>query len=342
MRALLSQGQTVAVGDLPVPEIEPGDLLLKVNACGICVSDLHKLRFRSLLKPTVLGHEIAGTVVKAGSKVKKFREGDRVVLAHHVPCLTCHYCRRGSFSMCLQFRQTGLEPGGFSEYVRVPALHVENVTFPIPSGLSDSEACFMEPLGCCLRNIKRIKLQAGDTALIVGLGSIGILLGQLVQAFGGQCFGMDLDPARRRFAESFGFFGVAEGFLPDAKLRVMKATEGRGADAVIVTAGRPSMIAEAVSWLRNGGVLNVFASFHPESHVDLDWNDLYYREINVISSYSPSPQDLAEALDLLAQGKVKVDKLAAHRFSLDRFSEALESLEKRVILKAIMTPHADH
>ena len=342
MKVLFSQGQTVTLGELPVPKLEAGDLLLKVNACGVCVSDLHKLRFRSLDKPTVLGHEIAGTVLKVGAGANKFREGERVVLAHHVPCLTCHYCRRGNYSMCPQFRKTGLDPGGFSEYVRVPALHVQNVTFPIPDRLSDGEACFMEPLGCCLRDIKRIHLQAGDTAVIVGLGSIGILLGQLVKAFGGECFGVELDPVRRRLAESFGFFGTAEGFTPECKLRLAKVTQGRGADVVIITAGRPAMVPEAISWLRDGGTLNVFASFHPDSRLDLDWNQLYYREINMISSYSPSPADLCEALGLLADGKVRVDRLAAARFPLGRFSDALESLEKRTILKAIMTPHGDN
>lgn len=340
MKALFSQGQTVTLGELPIPEIGPGDLLLKVNACGVCVSDLHKLRLRSLQKPTVLGHEIAGTVVRAGPDVKGFREGERVVVAHHVPCLACHYCRRGNFSMCHQFRKTGLDPGGFSEFVRVPALHVENVTFPIPDSLSDSEACFMEPLGCCLRSLKRIRLQTGDTAVIVGLGSIGILLGQLVRAFGGQCFGIDLDPARRQFAETFGFLGAAPGFGPEAKLEVLSATQNRGADAVIVTAGKPEMVSEAIGWIRNGGTLNVFASFHPESRVALDWNDLYYREINVVSSYSPGPADLKEALQLLADGKVRVDKLAQNLFPLSGFEAALDALEKRRILKAILVPHA--
>src|SRR5262249_773181 len=159
-------------GTLPVPQLGSGDILVKVNACGVCVSDLHKLRFRSLTKPTVLGHEISGVVERLGSEVKKFSEGDRVVLAHHVPCMTCHFCTRGSYSMCEQFKTSGLDPGGFSEFVRVPALHVEHVTFPIPAGLSDTEACWMEPLACCLRDIKRIRLQPGDTAVIVGLGSI--------------------------------------------------------------------------------------------------------------------------------------------------------------------------
>ena len=313
MKALLSQGKTVTLDDLPVPEIGSGDLLIKVNACGVCVSDLHKLHFRSLPEPTVLGHEIAGLVAKAGSKVKRFHEGDRVVLAHHVPCGSCHFCLRGSYSMCEQFRQTGLDPGGFSEFVRVPALHVENVTFPIPDGLCDSEACFMEPLGCCLRAIKRVKLQAGDTAVIVGLGSIGLLLGQLVRAFGGQCYGVDLDPARGKFAESLGFLGSAQGLTEAMKAKVLSATSNRGADVLIVTAGGPAMVPEAISG-RAGGTLNIFASFHPESRVTLDWNDLYYREVNVVSSYSPSPLDLKEALALLAEGKVDVSRLATNVF----------------------------
>jgi L-iditol 2-dehydrogenase len=340
MKALLAQGQTVTVEELPIPRLEGGDLLLKVNACGICVSDLHKLRFRSLLKSTVLGHEIAGEVVQAGENLQKFHTGDRVVLAHHVPCQRCHYCRHGNYSMCPQFRETALDPGGFSEYVRVPALHVQHVTFPIPSNLSDREACFMEPLACCLRDIKRVKVQEGDTVVIVGLGSIGILIGQLVRLFGGQCFGIDLDAMRCRFANASGFLGTAAGFTSDLKSQLMAVTDNRGADVVVVTAGHPSIISEAMTWLRDGGTLNSFASFHPESRLALDWNDLYYREINVVSSYSPSPADLAEALDLLARGKIDVSRLAGDPYPLSRFSEALDLLEKRQILKAIMAPHA--
>lgn len=242
--------------------------------------------------------------------------------------------------MCAQFRQTGLDPGGFSEFVRVPALHVNHVTFSIPEGLSDNEACFMEPLACCLRSIKRVKLQAGDTAVIIGLGSIGLLLGQLVQAFGGRCIGIDLDPVRRHFAESFGFQVTADGFTPAVHQTLLKETAGRGADVVIVTAGRPGMVPEALSWIREGGTLNVFASFHPDSKVTFDWNDLYYREINLVSSYSPSPQDLAEALQLLAEKKVRVDTLATNQFPLTGFSDALECLDKRTIMKAIILPHA--
>ena len=243
--------------------------------------------------------------------------------------------------MCPQFKATTLDPGGFSEYVRVPETHVKNVVFPIPENLSDQEACFMEPLACCWRNIKRLNLQKGDTVIIIGLGSIGQLLQQLVRYQGATPIGIELDAARRDVAQALGYSDCYTGKEPDFRQKLDQATGGRGADAVVVTAGNPALVPTAISWLRDGGTLNIFASFHPESEVQLDWNTFYYREINVVTTYSPSPLDLKEALGLIADGHVRVKSLAQHLYPLERFSEALQALQNKAILKAIMVPHAN-
>ena len=339
MKALVSHNHQSDVEEVPRPSIqEEGDLLLQVTACGVCFSDVHKIRFQALEKPAVLGHEVAGKVVEAGSGVRKFEVGDRVVVAHHVPCLQCHYCRHDNISMCAQFKKTNLDPGGFAEFIRVPAEHVSNVAFSIPPGLPDNEATFMEPLGCCVRALKRAGIQRGDTVVLVGLGSIGVLLMQLIRHAGAECIGLDLDAGRREFARTFGLTAVFAGSGPDFEESLAKLTNGRGADAVILTAGNPSLVPKTLSWLRDGGSCNIFASFHPDSDVCLDWNQLYYRELSIVTSYSSSPADLKQALELLANGSVNVAPLTKHTFPLERFTEALDAIEGHTILKAIMIP----
>ncbi len=339
MRAVVSQDHQSRVEEVVRPALQTGDLLLRVKACGVCFSDVHKIRFQQLEKPVILGHEIAGEVVEVGKDVRKFKIGDRVVAAHHVPCLCCHFCRRGNISMCPQFRKTNLDPGGFAEFVRIPATHVENVAFPIPDSLTDEEASFMEPLGCCVRAVKRAGIQRSDVIVLVGLGSIGLLLMQLIRHAGAECIGIELDLKRREFARTLGLTAAFEGSEPEFQEYLANATEGRGADGVLLTAGNPALIPTALTWLREGGTCTIFASLHPDSVVRLDWNLLYYRELNIVSSYSASPADLSEALDLLGKGVVRVADLTKHTFPLEQFSEALAAIESRTILKAILTPN---
>jgi L-iditol 2-dehydrogenase len=241
--------------------------------------------------------------------------------------------------MCSQFKESNLDPGGFAEFVRVPALHLENVAFPIPDGLTENEASFMEPLGCCVRAVRRASIQASDVIVLVGLGSIGLLLLQLIQEAGAHCVGIDLDHERREKARDFGLGAGFAGSEPQFRDYLKERTEGRGADGVLLTAGNPSLVSTALTWLRGGGTCAVFASLHPESQVSLDWNQLYYRELRVVSSYSTGPADLAAALQLLGEKKVRVSDLTRDTFPLEQFGQALSAIESRAILKAIMTPH---
>lgn len=339
MKAVVSQNQQSRVQEVPRPSLQNGDLLLQVKACGVCFSDVHKIRFQQLDKPVILGHEIAGQVTEVAGDVSKFKVGDRVVVAHHVPCLRCHYCRHGNISMCPQFKKTNLDPGGFAEFVRVPATHVESVAFPIPAGLTENEASFMEPLGCSVRAVKRAGIQPSDVVVLVGLGSIGLLLMQLIRHTGAECIGIELDQKRREFAKGFGLNAAFAGSEPGFQEYLAKTTEGRGADGVLLTAGNPALVSTALTWLREGGTCTIFASLHPDSNVRLDWNQLYYRELNIVSSYSASPADLSEALELLGNGAVRVADLTRDTFSLEQFSDALAAIESRTIFKAIMTPN---
>lgn len=325
------------VMDRPVPSIGPGELLVRVAVCGVCGTDIHKVREGLSKTPVVLGHEISGVVEKVGAGVVRFGPGDRVTMAHHVPCEKCHYCKRGDFSMCRAFKESNLDPGGFAEFVRVPKEHAAKTTFPVPEDLSLEEASFMEPLACALRNVKRLSLQAGDTAVVVGLGPIGLMMLQLVRWSNGSAIGLDLDPARVDFAKAQGF----EAFTDSGDMfrrALSRVADTRGADAVIVTAGGPSLVPFFLEWLRDGGTLNIFSGFYPDHSVTLDWNALYTREISVLSSYSPSPQDLKEALELLAKRVISVSSFTGSSFALEELPQALELLAQRKIWKAMIKP----
>lgn len=329
--------QGIETQELPIPQIGPGEILLKVKACGICGTDVLKVNRALPKKKTVLGHELAGVVEEVGSGVSGWKTGDRLVVAHHVPCGTCHYCRHGNHSMCRHFKQTNLDPGGFAEYLRIPAEHVTNTTFPIPQDFSDEEALFTEPLSCCVRNIRRAHLLPGDFVVVVGMGSIGLMTLQLLKNIPTQVLALDLKPERLELAKKLGADEVVDGRDPKIKARIAELTESRGADLVVFTAGGAPMFQQAFDWVREGGALNLFASLSGEL-VPTSIDQLYHREITVFSSYSPSPEDLKTAHELLTQKKVLVKDLITHHLPLDEIAQGIELMNQQRALKVIIHP----
>lgn len=284
----------------------------------------------------VLGHEVVGDVVAVGAGVERFAPGDRLVVAHHVPCFACHYCRRGSVSMCRHFKRINLDPGGFAELVRVPAPNVEHAAFRLPPELSDEAASFTEPLACCLRAVKRTGLAPGDTALVVGLGSIGCLLVQLLTLAGASAvLGDDVRPERRALGRSVGA-RVADD-PADLDALVARVSDGRGVDCVVITAGGTAVLPAAAERVRDGGTLHYFAGGAGEG-LPLGLATLYHRELTIGSTYSSSPAELAEALELLACGRVRVDGLISHRLPLARLGEGIELMRRHEAVKVYVTP----
>ena len=284
----------------------------------------------------VLGHEVVGDVVAVGAGVERFAPGDRLVVAHHVPCFACHYCRRGSVSMCRHFKRINLDPGGFAELVRVPAPNVEHAAFRLPPELSDEAASFTEPLACCLRAVKRTGLAPGDTALVVGLGSIGCLLVQLLTLAGASAvLGDDVRPERRALGRSVGT-RVADD-PADLDALVARVSDGRGVDCVVITAGGAAVLPAAAARVRDGGTLHYFAGGAGES-LPLGLATLYHRELTIGSTYSSSPAELAEAFELLACGRVRVDGLISHRLPLARLGEGIELMRRHEAVKVYVTP----
>lgn len=328
----------IRLENVPVPTYAADELLIRVHGCGLCGSDILKI-VRQAPPPVKLGHELTGTIVACGADVQGFAVGQRVVVAHHVPCGTCHYCLHGNYSMCALFKTSNVDPCGLAEYMRVPAPHVRQTTLLLPEHLSAEEGSFVEPLACCLRAVRRTSLRDGDSVVVTGLGSIGLLMLQAVKGMASstgktvQVYGIDLLPERLRMAKELGADAVFDASADEQALQraVAERTAGRGADAVILATPGAGPFFSALACVRNGGMLTIFAA-HTGS-VPLDLDTLYQREITVSSTYSSSPAELPLALDLLARRLVRVDGLISHRLPLERFAEGVLLMRERKALK---------
>jgi len=338
--AVAYSGERICIEEFSLPAPGKGELVVRVRACGLCGSDLAKMFQQKLSTPTVLGHEIAGEVVQLGTDIDQFQVGDRVVVAHHVPCYGCHYCRHGNYSMCRSFKQSNLIPGGFAEAVLVPAEHVKLTTLRLPIHVSFDEGSFTEPLACCLRALRRWSLQPADVVLIVGLGSMGLLMAQLVQASRGIALGTDMDEKRLAFATDMGIDAVCSAADEPQLISLAKGlTQSRGCDVVVLTAGHGGTVQDACQWVRDGGIITLFGNLAQERPAQLDPNLLYSREITLQGSYSPSPLELVHALQLIGTHAVKVDRLITHRLPLEGLSQAVELARTRRAVKAIINPY---
>ena len=270
---------------------------------------------------------VTGVVVEDGFGVNRFAPGQRVVVAHHVPCGECHYCQHGNVSMCAAFKSSNLDPCGFAEYVRVPSSHAQQVTLALPDALSDEEGSFTEPLACVVRAVRRSALQAGDLAVVVGLGTVGLLMAQAFRAAGMEVLGLDVLPERIAFASEYGVSATSVT-EPELLERVRALSDGRGADLVMLTVGGELAFRQALDLARAGGAIHLFAAT-PGALAQLDLDKLYHRELTIQTTYSSSPDDLRAALDLLAAGKVRVGGLYSHRLPLARFEEGVALFASR-------------
>lgn len=338
MKASVYTGpQKLEVRQIQVPSISEDEILLKIHSCGVCGTDIVKYQYDMVKPPVVLGHEVAGTVEKVGKNVNKFAIGDRVVVAHHTPCYSCHFCKHGSVSMCETFKRSNLDPGGFAEFLRIPAPHVQMTAHKIPTGVTFEEAIFMEPLACILRNIKRAQLQQKDSALIVGLGSVGLMTGMALKSMGMKVFATDLKADRIALAKKVGMDWADQ---PSSKLKeeIYSRTNPKGVDLVVLTAGNEKVYSDSIQYVRDGGTVSIFAGMGPEAKLEFNINELYKREITVYSSYSPSPIELMEALTMITNHEVDVRVLQPQSFSLNHVEEAILAVQKQQIFKAIIQP----
>ena len=294
--------------------------IVKVLGCGLCGSDIVKLKHNLAKDGTVLGHEIVAKIVEINSDTA-FKKDDIIVTSHHIPCGKCEYCKNGNVSMCRHFKQTNIIPGGFSELVFVSEEHLHNVAYLKPDNLTNIEASFYEPLGCCIRAVKRAYLNPKSTVLVIGLGSVGILMAQALRAFGMNVIGCDLISSRISLLKSFGI----EAF------NVNELCENIKADCVFMTSGSDKAIDTALKYVRDGGKILVFSS--TPMNFGYANNEIYYRELTVLGSYSPAPIDLKDALNLLKTKQVKVSNLSVV-YPLKSIQKAINDTVENKIMKA--------
>lgn len=294
--------------------------LVKVLGCGLCGSDIVKLTQHRAKQGTVLGHEIVAVITDINSDTN-FKVGDTIITSHHIPCGKCEYCKNGNVSMCRHFKETNIFPGGFSEYVFVSEEHLRNVAYLKPKNLTNDEVAFYEPLGCCIRAVKRAGLRQNSTALVVGLGSIGILMAQVLKAFGMNVIGCDLITSRVELLKNLGI----EAF------KVTEMCDSIKADGVFMTSGSDKAIPTALKYVRDGGKILVFSST-PQNFGYAN-NEIYYRELTVLGSYSPSPADLKDSFELLKNKDVKVSGLSTE-YNLENVQKAINDTLDNKILKA--------
>ncbi|HET8966153.1 MAG TPA: alcohol dehydrogenase catalytic domain-containing protein [Candidatus Acidoferrum sp.] len=320
----------VRVEQVPVPEVGPDEVLIKVAACGICGTDIKKIFQRYVEPPQILGHELAGTVVATGPGVLKFKPGDRVMSFHHIPCQNCFYCERRLFSQCKQYKTTGLTAGftpnggGFAEYVKAMPWVAEHGVISLPDNVSFEEATFLEPINTILKAVQKARVVAGETVLVAGCGPIGLQLLMVTKLTGARIYSSDPMPERR--AKSL-ILGATESFDPtNGKLvqEVKTRTEGRGADAVLVAVAHPAVVEEALAAARPGGRVLLFAANDPVTRITFPASAVGIDEKEILGSYSAAVDIQQEAADLVLQKKLRVMEIVTHRFPLARIQEGLE------------------
>lgn len=327
----------IRIEEIPTPKIGRDEVLVEMKACGICGSDLMDWYLKNRA-PLVLGHEPSGVIVEKGRDVKNFDVGDRVFVHHHVACLKCHYCTHGDYTLCEQFHNTNIIPGGFAEYFKVPAPNLNLDTLKIPDGISFDEATLIEPVGCCLRAIKKCGIQKGDSVAIIGAGATGIIHTVLAKVFGaGKVIVSDLIDFRLRAAQKFGANVVVNPLNTSLKEVVKAETDGRGVDLAIVTAPSLEAYKAGLGVCRKGGKLCVFAPTEPGKFLEISPKELFFNELQIIPSYSTSHVETREALELIKSEKIRVRELITHRYSLLDAAKAFKTaLEDKESLKIVV------
>jgi L-iditol 2-dehydrogenase len=347
MRAAVYRGKgKVVVETVPVPAIGAGEVLIRVASCGICGTDLKKIEHGFVAAPQIFGHEVSGTVVAIGAGVTKWKLGDRVMSFHHVPCGACFYCQRRLYSQCPGYKKVGLTAGfdpnggGFAQYVRAMPWVAERGMVPIPDNISFDEASFIEPVNTCIKAVEKARVAAGETAVVLGLGPIGLLLAMLAKLEGATVIGSDPMPERRAKSLSLGIdlaVDPREGRLAE---KIGSRTQGRGADVVLVAVPIPAALTEALTLARPGGRVLLFAQNDPLMKIEFPAAAVGVEEKEILGSYSAAVDRAGEAARLIFTHTLPVKELISHRFSLEDMDRALQlaARPERDSLKVVIHP----
>jgi len=329
MQAAVYRGiNDVRVETVPVPEIGTGEVLIRVHTCGICGTDLKKIHTGSHSAPRIFGHETSGVIAAIGTEVEEFSVGDRVMVFHHIPCGECFYCERKVFAQCPVYKKVGctagFEPsgGGFSEYVRVMDWIVQCGLVKIPDGVSFEQAIFVEPVNTCLKGVEALRLEPGETVLVIGQGPIGIILASLALQAGARVIVSDLYEQRLTISKAHQLLETIDASTGDLVQEVRTLTEGRGADAVLLAVGGNSLIPTAMDSVRYGGRVMLFAQT-ARGEASIDPAAICVDEKTLLGSYSASVELQDESARLVFNREIDLESLISHRFPLRGAVEAL-------------------
>jgi L-iditol 2-dehydrogenase len=337
--AVYYNNHDVRVEERPIPKPKKDEILVKTEACGVCVADTMEW-YLTPRAPLTLGHEACGIVAEVGPEIKTFQVGDRVTVHHHVPCLICEHCRRGNYTMCTTFKKTHIHPGGFSEYFTASAIHAERDTLVLPEHVNFEAATLVEPLACVIHAIRKANIQAGDSVALVGTGTMGLMFIQCLKYWGVRKLAIyELLDWRINKAKEFGAPNV---LIPDKDPekelnRLQELFASDRADKVFIAAKDISAMKLGMRLVNKGGTVVFFATPKPEESIDLYPSHIFFNEITLTSTYSANHLDTRTALELISNGDVWADKLISHRYPIEKLSDAiLQTASRHESLKCIV------
>jgi L-iditol 2-dehydrogenase len=337
--AMYYNNNDIRIEEMPIPEINDNEILVKIIASGICGSDVMEW-YRIKKAPLVLGHEISGIIEKIGKNVKNFKKGDRIFATHHVPCNSCSYCEDDHQTICDTLHTTKFYPGGFAEYLRLPEINVKSGTFVLPDEVSFDEGTFIEPLACTVRGFRVADYKKGKTVLVLGSGIAGLLNIKLAKVFGAKkIFATDIDEFRLKTAKKLGADFVANA-KEDIPGFVRKNNNNHLADFVILCAGVKSAVKQALDSVEPGGTILWFAPTKPGVNVELPFFDVWNKQIKMVSTYAGAGRDITEAIELIKSKKVVVTDMITHKLPLDKTQEGFKLVaDAKDSIKVIIEPN---
>jgi L-iditol 2-dehydrogenase len=346
MRAAVYTGNSrVSIAEIETPAIGPEEMLVRVETCGICHTDLKKIEYDLLTPPRIYGHETAGIVAAVGNRVTKYKSGDRVIVFHHIPCGDCFFCERRLYAQCTVYKKVGVtagyEPagGGFSQYVRVMNWIVERGVETIPEGVSFDQACWVEPVNTCLKGIELLGLCTGDVTAVLGQGAIGLIFTLLAKRKGAKVLATDAIEFRRSLSRRFGA-SAFDPREPEFEEIVKTTTDGRGADAVIVATNAAGLVEQALRISRPGAKVLLFAQTSARERVEFCGADVCVGERVLLGSYSADIDLQAESARLVFSRELPLEQLISHRVALEDIRRGIDiSLHPRGnSLKVVVHP----
>jgi len=336
--AFIKDSGSIELREVPVSHIGDHELLIRMRTCGVCGTDIEKMHGEHITPP-VLGHEVAGEIVEVGPRIRKFQEGDRVIVHHHISCGSCLYCKEGLETLCEAYPKCNLDPCGFSEFFRVPKELVEGGTvYELPDTLSFDEGSLVEPTACCIRALRRSGIKPGNSVAIFGVGPIGLTHTELLKLSGATCiYAVDILDERRCLATRFGADATLDPRDEDVPKAIREGTAGRGVDFAIVATGNTKAIEQACVSVRKGGHVILFGAPARGAIMSLDVSQFFLREISFQSSYSTSEMEMRIALNLITQKRITPGRMITHRIPLRDVNDAFRLAVDGRAVKVVVT-----